>query len=76
MNWDWSRGLTVFGGAAAVAGAYCVLEATQTPGFHGLITGSRATPLGTCLTGDFPITFLLAAASLTWITRNRIVPRK
>ena len=59
MNWDWSRALIVVGGAAAVAGAYCLLEATITPGHQTWLTGARATPLPTCLTRDFPTTFLL-----------------
>jgi hypothetical protein len=68
--------LIVVFGAAAVAAAYCLLEASMTPGYHGWLTGARATPLSTCLTRDFPAIFLVAAASLAWITRNRGVSRK
>jgi len=76
MSWHWSRVLQVVGLAAMVAGGFCFYEATMPPrlggyGAYGNRFGARPTPFRTCLRRDAPAVFLLAAASLTWITRNK-----
>jgi hypothetical protein len=78
MNGNWSRVLGVIGGAALIAGGFCLHEATMTRRVGGYEDrlGARATPWPICLRRDFPGIFLVAAASLTWIAWKQTQPRK
>ena len=73
MNWDSSRALIVFGGAAGVASLECVSEAA---GWHGWLSRYHTTPFNECLTYKFPVMFVLVAVFLVWMTRDWTLFRK
>ena len=70
MDWNWSRGLKVVGGAAMIAGFFCFTESRTSPGYHSSLS-IRYVPLPRCLLTDFPATFLVCGTVLLWMTRRR-----